>query len=146
MSIWITPLTAAEMTEFSNRTASEHIGMAFTGVGDDWVEGSLPLDGRTRGADGALHHGALAIVAETLGSVGASMCVDLSRQMCLGQVLHLQHAEPVGRGPLLARAAPLWIRPQSQLWEIQIRDGAGARVCIAQLMLAVVDRPPAPRA
>jgi 1,4-dihydroxy-2-naphthoyl-CoA hydrolase len=146
VAIWITPLTLAAMTELSARTAPERIGLAFTGIGDDWLEGSLPLDERTRGADGTLHHGALAIVAETLGSVGASMCVDMSRRLCLGQVLHLQHAGPVGRGPLRARAVPLWIQAQSQLWEIQIHDDAGARVCVAQLALAVVDRPAVPRA
>jgi 1,4-dihydroxy-2-naphthoyl-CoA hydrolase len=141
MSIWISPLTLAEITETSRQTASGHVGVKFTAIGDDWLEGSLPLDERTRNADGTLHHGALAILAETLGSLGATMCVDRHRQVCLGQILHVQHAGPVERGPLSGRARPLWIRDQSQLWEIQVRDGAGERVCIVQLTLAVVDRP-----
>ncbi len=141
MSIWVSPLTLAEITELSCRTASGHLGVTFTGIGADWLEGSLPLDERTRGSDGAVHHGALAVLAETLGSVAATMCVDVSRQLCLGQILHLQHAGPVERGPLTARARPLWIRQQNQLWEIEARDGTGARVCVAQLTLAVVDRP-----
>ena len=141
MSIWVSPLTLAEITETSRQTASGHVGVMFTAIGDDWLEGSLPLDERTRNAEAALHRGALAILAETLGSLGATMCVDRHRQVCLGQILHVQHAGPVERGPLSGRARPLWIRDQSQLWEIQVLDGAGERVCIVQLTLAVVDRP-----
>jgi len=142
--IWVRLLTIAEMAELSRRTASERIGMVFTGCGDDWIEGSLPLDERTRGADGALAHGALAIAAETLASVGANMCVD-SGHACLGQVLHLQHAEPVVRGPVSGRATPLWIRARDQLWQIEFRDAGDARVCVAQLTLAVIDREHMPR-
>ena len=144
MSVWVSPLTLAEITEVSRRTASGHIGVTFTGIGADWLEGSLPLDERTRGPDGAVHHGALAILAETLGSVAATMCVDVSRRACLGQILHLQHLGAVEHGPLSARARPLWIEPQNHLWEIEVRDGTGARVCVAQLALAIVDRPPGP--
>ena len=141
MSIWRTPLTPADITALSRRTATEAIGAAFTAVGEDWLEGTVPLDERTATAEGTLHHGALAVLAETLASVGATMCVDASRQACLGQVLHLQHAGPVTRGPVTARARPLWIETQSQLWEVAIRDGSGGLVCMAQLGLAVVDRP-----
>ena len=141
MPIWISPLTPAEIAELSRRTATESIGVTFTGVGDNWLEGTVPLDGRTESDDGSLHHGALAVLAETLASVGATMCVDASRQACLGQVLHLQHAHPIARGPVSGRARPLWVEPRSQLWEIEIRDGAGVRVCMAQLTLAVIDRP-----
>jgi 1,4-dihydroxy-2-naphthoyl-CoA hydrolase len=141
LPIWVSPLTLAEITGASLQTAPGHIGVMFTAIGEDWLEGSLPLDDRTRNAEGTLHHGALAILAETLGSLGATMCVDQHRQVCLGQILHVQHAGPVERGPILGRARPLWIRAQSQLWEIQIRDGAGEPICIVQLTLAVVDRP-----
>jgi 1,4-dihydroxy-2-naphthoyl-CoA hydrolase len=142
MPIWLSPLTLNEMTELSRRTASEYLRVTFTGIGDDWVEGSIPFDDRTQSTPGTLHHGALAVLVETLGSVAAAMCVDLTRQICLGQILHQQHPEPAVRGPLSGRAVPLSLGAQSQLWEIQVRDGLGTRVCIAQLTLAVLDRPP----
>ena len=137
---WVSPLTLEEMAEFSRLTASGRIGMAFTAIGDDWLEGSLTVNDRTINGDGTLHHGALAILAETLASVGASMCVDMSRQACLGQILQLQHIAAVNRGPLTGRAKPLWVLSTHHLWEIQIRDGAGALACVAQLTTAVVNR------
>ena len=146
MPIWISPRSLEQITEFSCHTASGHLGMRFTGIGDDWIEGELPFDSRTQSEAGTLHHGSLAILAETLGSVGASMCVDASRHICLGQILHLQHPAAAVRGPLRGRATPLARDDAQQLWEIQIRDGNGTRVCIAQLTVVVLDRPPRPPA
>ena len=144
MSIWISPLTLAEIAEFSQPTAPGHIGVVFTEIGPDWLAGSVPLDARTAADDGSLDHGAIAVLVETLASVGATMCSDVRRQACLGQVLHLQHRTPVRHGPVSARARPLWIEPTTQLWEVEVKDFAGALVCVAQLTLAVVDRPPRP--
>jgi 1,4-dihydroxy-2-naphthoyl-CoA hydrolase len=141
MPLWVSPLTLADIAAFSQPTAPGNIGVTFTAIGDDWLEGSVPLDERTRTPEGTLDPGAIAILAETLASVGATMCVDLTRQACLGQVLHLQHARLAERGPVRGRARALWIQPRSQLWEIDVSDGVGARICIAQLTLAVVDRP-----
>jgi 1,4-dihydroxy-2-naphthoyl-CoA hydrolase len=141
MPDWASPLTLAEMTSFSRPTAPGHIGVDFTAIGDDWLEGTVPLDDRTRTPEGTLDHGAIAILAETLASVGATMCVDRTRQACLGQVLHLQHAGPLRQGPARGRARPLWVQPRNQLWEIAVTDASGTPVCMAQLALAVVDRP-----
>lgn len=144
MPIWTSPLSLEEITEVSRRTASGHLGVTFTAVGSDWLEGCVPLHERTRDAGGAVHHGALAILAETLGSVGATMCVDRSRQACLGQTLHLQYRGTPAGGPLVGRAAPVWMEPLSQLWEIRIRDADRTLVCDARLTVAVVDRLGAP--
>jgi len=142
MSIWVTPLSIAELTAASRNTASAALGIRFTAIGDDWVEATLPLDERSQCEAGSLDPGALAILAETLGSIGATMCTETARKMCLGQIFHLHYPRAVGCGPVHGRATPLEISERAQLWDIQIRDGSGARICIAQLAVAVLDRPP----
>ena len=144
MSIWVSPRTLEQIGEFSRRTASGHLGIRFAGIGDDWIEAELPFEPRTESEPGVLHHGALAVLAETLGSVGASMCVDAARQMCLGQILHLQHPAVAACGPVRGRAMPLARDDAQQLWEIRIRDAAGTLICIAQLTVVVLDRPSRP--
>ena len=141
MSIWITPLTIAQLTAASRNTASAALGIQFTAIGDDWVEATLPLEERSERWAGELDPGALAILAETLGSIGATMCTDATRQMCLGQIFHVQHPRTAKRGPLRGRATPLEIGERAQLWDIQVRDETGERVCIARLTVAVLDRP-----
>jgi uncharacterized protein (TIGR00369 family) len=144
MAIWVSPATLDEIAVHSRRTASEHFGITFTGIGDDWLEASMPLDDRTLDPDGQSHEGALAIVAETIASVGANLCVDTPRRACLGQMLHVACPQPASLGPVTARATPLTIHPDSQLWEVRIRDRAGILVCVAHLTVATIDRPPGP--
>ncbi|HYM24502.1 MAG TPA: hotdog fold thioesterase, partial [Vicinamibacterales bacterium] len=83
MSSWVTPRTIAELTAASRNTASAAVGIQFTAIGDDWIEATLPLDERTQRDAGVVDPGALAILAETLGSIAATMCIDATRQMCL---------------------------------------------------------------
>jgi 1,4-dihydroxy-2-naphthoyl-CoA hydrolase len=140
MPIWVTPFTLDDLKAIGRGTTDEHVGMQITAFGDDWLEGTVPLDERTRSECGELHPGALGILAEALGSIAANMCVDQSRQYCLGQILQLHHPVPVRRGPLCGRASPLLITSASQLWQIEIRDGTGARVSVADLTMIVLQR------
>ena len=141
MPLWVSPRSLEEITAISRRTALTVTGVTFTGLGDDWLEGTLTPDERTQNPDGTLCDGALAILAESLGSIAATMSVDNDRNVCLGQIMHMQYTEPAVHGPFFGRAMPLSITAQSHLWEIRVRDATGACVCVAQLTLAVIDRP-----
>jgi len=142
MSIWVTPRTIAELTAASGNTASAAVGVQFTAIGDDWVEATLPLDERTERDAGVVDPGALAILAETLGSIAATMSIDTTRRMCLGQTLHVRHLQAAMAGPLRGRATPLDIGERAQLWKIQVQNPSDQCVCIAQLAVAVLDRLP----
>ena len=143
MSIWVTPFTLADLTAVTRGTAAEHLGVRVTAFGDDWLEGTIPLDERTRSASGTLHAGALGILSETLGSIAASLCVDQAHRYCLGQILHVDHPEAITRGPLCGRATPLILAAHSHVWQIDIKDTTGARVCVAHLTMIILERRPA---
>ena len=143
MSIWLYPVSLGDLDAMNRKTAAEHVGIRFTAFGDNWLEATMPLDARTQSEPGTMHRGALAILAETLGSQAANLCVDQSRQVAVGQILHLNHPVEVTSGPICGRALPLSRNNLSQVWEIDIRDSADARLCVAQLTMAVLDRPSA---
>lgn len=100
----------------------------------------MPLDARTRDAGGTLHPGALAILAETIGSMGASLCIDTSTRTCVGQILHINHPSPVDKGPVHAKASAVFILEDRHLWDIEIKDPSGGVVCVARLAMAILDR------
>jgi 1,4-dihydroxy-2-naphthoyl-CoA hydrolase len=121
-------------------TAAQHCGIRFVAMGEDWLEATMPLDSHTRGQDGALHPGALAILAETIGSVAAALCIDTSRRFGVGQVLHINHPAPVASGPIRAKASPVAVLQDSQIWNIEIKDPTASIVCAATLTMAILDR------
>ena len=54
-------------------TAMETLGIRFTAIGDDWLQGTMPVDHRTHQPFGLLHGGASVLLAETLGSSAAML-------------------------------------------------------------------------
>ena len=58
----------------------------------------MPVDNRTMQPDRILHGGASVALAETLGSVGGSMCVDRERFQIVGQEINANHLRPATGG------------------------------------------------
>ena len=72
MPLWTRPVSLATLDAIGVNSASEFFGIRYTAFGKDWIEATIPLDERTRNANGTLHPGALGILAETIGSVAAT--------------------------------------------------------------------------
>ena len=69
-SIWFKKdLNLEMMKKFSKNTMVSHIGIELTKIGDDTLEGTMPVDERTFQPARLLHGGASCVLAETLGSV-----------------------------------------------------------------------------
>jgi 1,4-dihydroxy-2-naphthoyl-CoA hydrolase len=140
MAIWFKPFTLEQLQASETNTAAAAIGVRFTAFGDDWLEATVPLDPRTRNASGSVAGGALAILGETVGSVAANMCIDLSRNVCLGQTLAIDHLRPATSGPIRARAVPIAILEKTQLWNVELTDPDGSKICVVRLTMAAVPR------
>ena len=63
----------AQLNHVRKASMVDHLGIEFTGVGEDYLEATLPVDARTIQPMGVLHGGANVVLAETLGSVAASL-------------------------------------------------------------------------
>ncbi len=79
-------------------------------------------------------------LAETLGSMGASMCVDSAQYLCVGQEINANHVRSVRSGRVTGTARPLHVGSRSQVWSIDIVNEAGALVCVSRLTVAVIPR------
>ena len=67
-----------------NDTMVSALGIEVTDFGDEYICGKMPVDERTKQPFGLLHGGASAALAETLGSMGAGMHVDLNQYSVVG--------------------------------------------------------------
>jgi 1,4-dihydroxy-2-naphthoyl-CoA hydrolase len=138
--LWNRTVTVADLNLANLDTAAENSGIEFVSIGDDWLEATMPLDSRTKGLDGTFHPGALGILAETIGSVAASLCIDAASQICLGQLLHVNHPSPVASGPIRAKVSAVAILADSHLWDIEVKDSKDTTVCVARLTMSIINR------
>ena len=126
-------------------TMADALGIELTAVTDDYLEGRMPVDGRTHQPMGLLHGGASVALAETLGSVAAALRLpDRTRQACVGLEINANHLKGVRGGWVRGRATPVHVGRSTQVWEIRIsHEETGALVCISRLTMAVIDLPAA---
>ncbi|MEM6780417.1 MAG: hotdog fold thioesterase, partial [Pseudomonadota bacterium] len=123
-----------------NKNMGDALGIEFTEVGEDFLSGSMPVDHRTTQPFGILHGGASCVLAETLGSVAAWMCIDPSKSFTVGLDINANHIRSKTEGHVIGMAKPLHIGRTTHVWEINIVDEEGKRVCISRLTVLVKDK------
>lgn len=141
MSIWRIQTSVEQLRKYSRETLADTIDIRVTEIGPDYLRATMPVTSRTHQPMGVLHGGASVALAETIGSIAATLCVDQEKYICLGQEINANHLRPVSSGIVTATARPFHIGKRSHVWHIEIRDEQDRLVCVSRLTMAVVDRP-----
>ena len=139
MSIWRN-VFSLEYLNGHDGTLNRNLGILFTEVGDDFVRGTMPVDERTMQPYGLLHGGASVALAETLGSMGAAMCVDANEYQVVGQEINANHVRAARRGLVTGTARPVHLGGRTHVWSIEIVNSEQKLVCISRLTMAVIKR------
>lgn len=139
-AIWFDGVDLAALNALHADDINGHLGVEMTGYGPDWLEGQMPVDAHTRQPYGVLHGGASVVLAETLASAAAGLCVDPDRFVCFGQEVNANHLRGVTDGYVTGVARPFHLGRTSQVWGVELRDDQGRATCVARLTIAVVPR------
>lgn len=127
-----------EVNRNSAGTALAALGIVITEQGEDFLRGTMPVDERTLQPYGLLHGGASVLLAETLASLAANLCVeDPLRQQAVGLEINANHLRAVTSGTVTGTARPLHVGRSTQVWEIRIADEQDRAVCVSRLTLAM---------
>jgi 1,4-dihydroxy-2-naphthoyl-CoA hydrolase len=140
MSIWRSLRTVEELNGSRQGTLIENLGILFTEIGTDFVRGTMPVDVRTVQPYGLLHGGASVALAETLGSMGASMCVDSDEYQVVGQEINANHVRAARSGLVTGTARAVHLGGRTHVWSIDIVNEAQKLVCISRITMAVIKR------
>jgi 1,4-dihydroxy-2-naphthoyl-CoA hydrolase len=140
MSIWRSLRTLEELNGNRDGTLIENLGILFTEIGDDFVRGTMPVNTRTVQPYGLLHGGASVALAETLGSMGAAMCVDAAEYQVVGQEINANHVRAARSGLVTGTARAVHLGGRTQVWSIEIVNDAQKLVCISRITMAVIKR------
>lgn len=140
MSIWINTVTLEQLNLTRQKTMVSNLGIEFTDIGEDSISARMPVDSRTIQPFGILHGGASVALAETLGSVAASLTLDISQKIPVGMEINANHLRSVTSGWVFGTARPVHLGGSTQVWEIRISDEQGRLVCISRMTLAIINR------
>jgi uncharacterized protein (TIGR00369 family) len=93
--------------------------------------GRMPVEGNTQ-PYGLLHGGASAVLAETLGSIGAALHAGEGR-IAVGVDLNVTHHRAVTKGFVTGVATPIHLGSSVATYDVVISDDSDRRVASARL-------------
>jgi 1,4-dihydroxy-2-naphthoyl-CoA hydrolase len=140
MSIWRSLRTVEDLNANREGTLIANLGILFTEIGADFVRGTMPVDTRTVQPYGLLHGGASVALAETLGSMGAAMCVDAAEYQVVGQEINANHVRAARDGLVTGTARAVHLGGRTHVWTIDIVNEERKLVCISRITMAVIKR------
>ena len=138
--MWFRKFSLEDIKALAKNNMLEHIGIELTELGEDFVKAKMPVDHRTVQPAGLLHGGASVALAESLGSIGAYLCIDIEKKYCVGLDINANHVRGVSSGYVYGTARPLHIGKSTQVWEIKIENEEKKLVCISRITMAVIER------
>ncbi len=146
MSLWRTQPNIEQLNASQKNTIGELLDIRFESFDDESLTASMVVDHRTHQPYGLLHGGASVVLAESVGSMAAYLCVDTSKFYCVGLEVNANHLRGVRSGRVTAVARAIHIGRTTQVWDIRLSNDDGKTSCVSRLTMAVVplgETPPA---
>ncbi len=137
MRIWKTEISPAILSTNHIDTATEHLGLEFLEVGDDFIRARVPVDKRTRQPYGLLHGGVSVVLAETIGSCGAHYSCPQDHR-AVGLDINANHLKSATSGWVTGTARPVHIGKSTQVWQIDMHNDAGELTCVSRITMAIL--------
>jgi 1,4-dihydroxy-2-naphthoyl-CoA hydrolase len=139
MSIWKKEFTLDGLNEMTKDTAVENLGITITKIGENSIEGEMPVDFRTCQVRKLLHGGASALLVETLGSIGGAMAAKQGYTIA-GIEINANHVGGISSGYVVGIATAVHIGKTTHVWDVKIHEkGTNRAICVGRLTLAVIN-------
>lgn len=137
MSIWLKPTHLDEINARNVNTAVAQLGIEITAIGDDFLEGRVPVDHRTKQPFGLLHGGVSVVLAETLGSIAAFHACPQGH-LAVGLDINANHLRSARSGWVTGTARAVHIGKTTQVWQIDMVDDSGKPICASRITMAIL--------
>lgn len=116
---------------------SAKLGIEFKELDAQRLVATMPVDGNRQPA-GLLHGGASVALAETLGSIGASLHAGPGK-LVVGVDINATHHRAAVAGLVTGTATPLHLGRGTATYEVVVTDEQGRRVCTSRITCLIRD-------
>ena len=139
MSIWFNKsMKLSDVKDFGKETMAGLLGIEWVEVGEDFIKMSIPVDERTKQPYGIFHGGASCVLAETIGSLGSALVIDMNNFFCVGLEINANHIRSVKTGLVTATCTPLHLGKSTHVWDIKLHDDLQKLTCVCRFTVAIL--------
>ena len=131
-----------QINAFRKNTLMEVLDITCIELGDDYLVATMPVDHRTHQPMGLLHGGASAALIESIGSMGSTLLLDLSKEAPVGIEINANHIGGMKSGVVKAVGKIVHAGKRSHLWQVDLYDQSTDKlICTGRLTIMVVPIP-----
>ena len=129
------------MNQMNSNTLMEVLGIEYVEAGENYICARMPVDKRTHQPMGLLHGGASAALIESIGSMGSTLLIDLSKEAPVGIEINANHIGGVKSGTVKGIGKIVHAGKRTHLWQVDIFDTATDKlVCTGRLTVMIVPK------
>ena len=129
------------INRMNKNTLMEQLGIECIELGKDYIVSRMPVDTRTHQPMGLLHGGASAALIESIGSMGSTLLIDLTKKQPVGLEINCNHIGGIKSGYVIATGKIIHAGKSTHLWQVDIREEGSERlICTGKLTVMIIDK------
>ena len=130
-----------QVNSMSRNTMMEVLDIKCVEIGEDFLKASMPVNSASHQPMGLLHGGASAALIESVGSMGSSLVLDLTKEVPVGVEINANHIGSIKSGMVEAIGKIVHKGKRTHVWQVDIMDCHSKKlICTGRLTIMVVPR------
>jgi 1,4-dihydroxy-2-naphthoyl-CoA hydrolase len=126
---------------FNKGTLMETLGIQCVEIGEDYIVSTMPVNSTTHQPMGLLHGGASAALIESIGSMGSTLLIDLSKEAPVGLEINANHIGSIKSGLVKGVGKVVHAGKKTHVWQVDIFDDATNKlICTGRLTVMIIER------
>jgi 1,4-dihydroxy-2-naphthoyl-CoA hydrolase len=121
MSIWFKDYSDMNLEDVSIGI-DKTLGIKYLELGDNFLKAKMPVSEHTKQPLGLLHGGASCVLAESVASFAAFLCINPEKKSVVGLNLNANHLKSIKDGFVYATAEPIHIGNSTSVWNVEIEN------------------------
>jgi 1,4-dihydroxy-2-naphthoyl-CoA hydrolase len=130
----------AALRAMNPNSLMDRMGIEVLEAAPERLVATMPVEGNTQ-PYGLLHGGASVVLAETLGSIGASLHAGPGKAV-VGLDINASHHRAARSGLVTGTATAISLGRTLACYEVVVTDEDGKRVCTSRITCLIRDNPP----
>ncbi len=132
--------TIEDLNNLNKNTLMESLGIEYLEIENGYVKAKMPVDKKTLQPMGILHGGASLAFAETIGSLGSSLLIDLEKYDVRGTSLTANHVKSVSNGYVYGFAKIIHRGRYTHVWNIDVKNENDELISSSRLTIMIIEK------
>ena len=126
-------MSIEDLNNLCKNTLISHLDIIFTYADENTLRAEMPVTQKVMQPMGIMHGGASLALAETVGSAGSFLHIDITKQTAVGLQVSGNHIGSATSGKVIAEAKLTHKGNTTHVWDVSIKDDTGKPISVVRV-------------